>query len=214
LRLIRTVYRAHNPRWAFAPESGDGAALTGGRFNSRGTRALYASFRFETAWLEAQQAFPFKAQPLTLCAYEVECDDVLDLTDQGILTGHGIAQSDLSCAWKDLETRGIRPPSWILAERLMRDGIAGVVVPTYESGATAADNNVISWDWDSGPPYNFGLSTKSIGFRRMPVLGDIRSPLSCCDAASDDRSPGRPSGAEACLSSPLTKSPRVDSLLL
>ena len=147
------MYRAHNPRWAFAPESGDGAALTGGRFNSRGTRALYASFRFETAWLEAQQAFPFKAQPLTLCAYDVECDDVLDLTDQEILTAHGIAPSDLACAWKDLETRGIRPPSWILAERLMRDGIAAVVVPSYAIGATVADINVVFWNWDSGPPH-------------------------------------------------------------
>ena len=101
----------------------------------------------------AAGAFPFKAQPLTLCAYEVECDDVLDLTDQEILTAHGIAPSDLGCAWKDLETRGIRPPSWILAERLMRDGIAGVVVPSYASGATAADINVVFWNRDSGPPH-------------------------------------------------------------
>ena len=37
--------------------------------------------RFETAWLEAQQGFPFKAQPMTLCGYSVDCEDLADLTD-------------------------------------------------------------------------------------------------------------------------------------
>lgn len=81
MRLTGLVYRAHHPRWAFAPDSGVGAAIDGGRFNSIGMPVLYTSRRFETAWLEAQQAFPFKAQPMTLCAYEVDCADILDLTD-------------------------------------------------------------------------------------------------------------------------------------
>ncbi|HJS86433.1 MAG TPA: RES domain-containing protein [Acetobacteraceae bacterium] len=153
MRLVRTVYRAHNPKWAFAPESGEGAALTGGRFNSRGMKALYTSLRFETAWLEAQQAFPFKAQPLTLCSYDVDCNDVLDLTDPAVLTARSIAPSDLACAWKDLETRGIRPPSWLVAERLSRDGVAGIVVPSYAHGATAADVNVVFWNWGTTLPH-------------------------------------------------------------
>ena len=57
MRLTGFIYRAHNPRWAFAPDSGQGAAFAGGRFNSVGMPALYTSLRFETAWLEAQQAF-------------------------------------------------------------------------------------------------------------------------------------------------------------
>jgi RES domain-containing protein len=32
----------------------------------------------ETAWLEAQQGFAFKAQPLTICAYDVDCADIAD----------------------------------------------------------------------------------------------------------------------------------------
>ena len=116
-------------------------------------KALYTSFRFETAWLEAQQAFAFKAQPLTLCAYDVDCDDVLDLRDSGTLTAHGIAPSDLACAWKDLETSGIRPPSWILADRLIRDAIAGVVVPSFASGATPADINAVFWRWSDARPH-------------------------------------------------------------
>ena len=74
------VYRAHHPRWAYAPESGEGASRHGGRFNRPGTPALYTALRPETAWLEAQQGFAFKAQPMTMCAYDVDCADILDLT--------------------------------------------------------------------------------------------------------------------------------------
>ena len=89
MRLTGTVYRAHNPRWSFAPDLGEGAAVTGGRFNRIGLAALYTARRFETAWLEAQRAFPFKAQPMTLCAYGVDCDDVLDLADPAIRSANG-----------------------------------------------------------------------------------------------------------------------------
>jgi RES domain-containing protein len=68
MRLRTTVYRAHNPRWSFAPLSAAGAARYGGRFNPTGMEVLYTFRRFETAWLEAQQGFAFKAQPLERAA--------------------------------------------------------------------------------------------------------------------------------------------------
>ncbi len=153
MRLTGVVYRAHNPQWAFAPASGEGAALTGGRFNPPGLPALYTSPRFETAWLEAQQAFPFKAQPMTLCAYDVDCEDVLDLTDAGTLAAHGTTAADLACAWKDLSTRGSKPPSWEIVERLVAAGTAGAIVPSFAKGAVAADINVVFWDWAAAPPH-------------------------------------------------------------
>lgn len=145
MRLTGFVYRAHNPRWAFAPDSGLGAASTGGRFNPIGMPALYTSRRFETAWLEAQQGFPFKAQPMTLCAYEVDCEDILDLTDPGTLAAHAITPGDLACPWKDLATRGTKPPTWLLAERLITTGTAGVIVPSFAARAGATDINVVFW---------------------------------------------------------------------
>lgn len=153
MRLTGFVYRAHNPRWAFAPDSGEGAASAGGRFNPLGMQALYTSRRFETAWLEAQQAFPFKAQPMTLCGYEVDCGDVLDLTDAVTLTEHGITPADLACPWKDLSTRGIKPSSWAITERLVAAGTAGVIVPSFAKGAGAADINVVFWQWAPDPPH-------------------------------------------------------------
>ncbi|MGH7104521.1 MAG: RES family NAD+ phosphorylase [Acetobacteraceae bacterium] len=164
------MHRAHNPGWAFAPDSGAGAALTGGRFNPRGMAALYTSFRFETAWLEAQQATPFKAQPLTLCAYEVDCHDVLDLTDPATLAAHEITPQDLACPWKDLETRGLKPPTWLIADRLTKAGIAAVIVASYASRATVADINVIFWIWGPLPPHQVRVIDDE---RRLPK--DARS---------------------------------------
>ncbi len=153
MRWRGLVYRAHNPKWHFAPESGEGAALTGGRFNPRGQKTLYTSLRFETAWLEAQQGFPFKAQPLTLCAYDVDCDEMRDLTDPATLTAHGINPDDLACAWKDHDSRGLTPPSWIIARDLSQTGVAGILAPSYARGATGADRNAVFWHWGPQPPH-------------------------------------------------------------
>ena len=170
MRLTGFVYRAHNPRWAFAPDSGAGAALVGGRFNPVGMPALYTSQRFETAWLEAQQAFPFKAQPMTLCAYEVDCEDVLDLTDPATSAAHGIEPADLACPWKDLSTRGIKPPSWSVTERLVAAGAAGIIVPSLAKGAVSADINVVFWAWATDLPHQVRVIDDD---RRLPT--DARS---------------------------------------
>lgn len=128
-------------------------ARTGGRFNPVAMPALYMSLRCETAWPEAQQAFPLKAQPMTLCAYEVDCQDVLDLTDAAVLAERGISPADLGCAWKDLSTHGIAPPGWTLAQRLAGAGTAGIIVPSFASGAGAGDINVVFWHWAADPPH-------------------------------------------------------------
>ncbi|MEJ0016938.1 MAG: RES domain-containing protein [Acetobacteraceae bacterium] len=46
---MRPVYRAHHPRWSFEPQSGAGAARSGGRFNPVGTPALYTALRDRVA---------------------------------------------------------------------------------------------------------------------------------------------------------------------
>lgn len=147
------VYRGHHPRWSFAPESGEGARLHGGRFNPPGVAALYTSSRPETAWLEAQQGFPFKAQPLTLCEYVVECKDVLDLTNTRVLAEVGVRTRDLACAWEDLANRSLEPPTWALARRLIAAGCAAIIVPSFAAGATVRDVNVVFWDWSSTAPH-------------------------------------------------------------
>lgn len=153
MKLVTMVYRAHHPRWSFAPLSGEGAERHGGRFNPPGVPALYTARRMETAWLEAQQGFPFKAQPMTLVAYDVACDDVLYLTDAATRAAVGVDLADLMCPWEDLARRGVEPPSWRLARRLLGDGVAAVVVPSFAPGADADHVNVVFWRWGPVPPH-------------------------------------------------------------
>jgi RES domain-containing protein len=153
VRLRGLVYRAHNPRWAVAPISGDGAARHGGRFNPVGMSALYTSQRMETAWLEAQQAFPFKTQPLTICAYDVDCADVVDLTDHAIRDELAIDRADMACPWEDLASRGQVPPSWELTRRLTGRGVAAILAPSFAPGAAAIDRNVVFWRWSDALPH-------------------------------------------------------------
>ncbi|MCB8877067.1 RES family NAD+ phosphorylase [Acidisoma silvae] len=153
MRFHGFVYRAHHPRWAFSPLSGEGAARYGGRFNPPGMPALYTARRMQTAWLEAQQAFPFKAQPMTLCAYEVDCVDVADLTNPITLGELGIAQAALACPWEDLASRRQPVASWDLARRLQAEGFAAILVPSFAAGATSEDANLVFWQWAADLPH-------------------------------------------------------------
>jgi RES domain-containing protein len=159
--LARTLddlaYRAHNPRWAYAPTSGAGAKRHGGRFNRKGLSTLYLSLDINTAWLEAQQGLPFKAQPMTLVAYRVNCRCVANLTDPGKLVAVGIEPSDLACAWEDLACRGEEPPSWRLADAMIAAGFQGAMVPSFAPAPNPAPDapqrrNLVLWRWSTEAP--------------------------------------------------------------
>jgi RES domain-containing protein len=100
-----------------------------------------------------------------LCAYEVDCEDILDLTDTASLSAHGITSADLACPWKDLSTRGIKPPTWEITERLFEVGTSGVIVPRFAKGAVAADVNAVFWDWAPDPPHQVRVIDDD---RRLP----------------------------------------------
>ena len=147
------VFRGHNPRWSFAPESGAGAARRGGRWNPVAVPALYTSERFETAWLECQQGFPFKTQPLTLCTYDVDCGPLLDLRDPSVRQLLEYPEQ----AWLDEDWLGNSRAkrlvvSWSIATRLMEQGLAGIRVPSRAFGATPRDVNVVFWRWGRDRP--------------------------------------------------------------
>lgn len=153
MKLKARVFRAHHPGWAFEAASGQGAAIHGGRFNRKGRSALYTSLSMQTAWTEAQQAFPFKAQPVTLCTYDVDCDGIEDLTDVDTLARLGIDAPELACPWENISTLGQTPPTWTLAERLIADGVAGIIAPSFASAAGTDAKNVIFWNWSGQLPH-------------------------------------------------------------
>jgi RES domain-containing protein len=44
-------------------------------------------------------------------------------------------------------------PSWIVARRLMSEGFAGILVPSFAPGATEADVNLVLWIWGDALPH-------------------------------------------------------------
>ncbi|MCY1669569.1 RES domain-containing protein [Novosphingobium sp. SL115] len=147
------VYRAHHPAWAYDPESGEGARIHGGRFNRIGMPCFYAALSPETAWLEAQQGFAFKAQPLTICSYRAELSNILDLTDPAVRDAVQISMAQLGCAWERLAGDRKPVPTWELADRLIAASCAGVIVPSFASRATSNDRNLVLWSWSREAPY-------------------------------------------------------------
>ena len=151
-RFVGLVYRAHNPRWAYSPTSGEGAARHAGRFNPRGVPSLYVALDPKIAWMEAQQGMPFKAQPLTLVSYRVDCERVVDLTEPAVLAAMGILDETLACPWEDLAAQGLMPPTWELAEVLIAEGNDGILVPSFAPGTLLADHNLVLWRWSDTAP--------------------------------------------------------------
>lgn len=88
--------RAHDPKWAHTPLSGEGAAIHGGRFNPVGVPALYLATSLEGAVLEASHGFAYRFEPLTICTYRITGLDLADLTDAATLAAAGITLDDLT----------------------------------------------------------------------------------------------------------------------
>ena len=156
-----TCYRAHHPSWAFRPISGDGAALHGGRFNPKGVKALYLALDFSTAVLEANQGLAHKIDPCTLCAYEVDCEDIVDLRSSAGQKRHAASLADMKCAWLALAKAGKSPPSWQIAERLIKKSCAGILVPSFATHAPADAYNLVLWDWGPNRPHRVFVSDPS-----------------------------------------------------
>jgi RES domain-containing protein len=151
LRFVGVCYRAHDPRWSFLPLSGDGAAVHGGRFNPKGVPALYLALTLIGAITEANQGFPFKIRPYTVCSYQVDCEGIADLRDAAGCQAEGVPMEDLGCAWFADIAAGREPGSWAVARRLMAAGRAGTLVASFAPGATSADHNLVLWRWGDDP---------------------------------------------------------------
>lgn len=137
------VWRVLAPRWAQAPLSGNGAAVNGGRFNRPGVAAFYTSFDLMTAIVEYQQEFG--ARPGTFCPYDASIRPIVDLTDGKLLSTLKITTADLNCPWKEIAwVKNQDPPTWLLADRLIGDGVAGIKVPSSQH---PIGFNLVLWKW-------------------------------------------------------------------
>ncbi|PIB92823.1 RES family NAD+ phosphorylase [Caulobacter sp. FWC2] len=153
MRFKGEAFRAHDPNWSWTPLSGAGAALKGRRFNWPGLETLYLSLSFKTAFREVSAGFAHRLTPYVLCSYDVDCENICDLRTETLRTDNAVAQSDLACAWGDALIAGREPASWGVVRRLMANGSAGMLVPSFANGATDDDQNLILWRWGSVLPH-------------------------------------------------------------
>ena len=137
--------------------SGEGAAVHGGRFNPKGTPALYVALDPMTAIKEAAQGFARKFDPCVLCTYEVDCEDVVDLRTETQRRSENAPEEDMACAWFAEAVAGREPASWRLARRLIANGAAGLLAPSFASGASAADVNLVLWRWSDRLPHKVSV---------------------------------------------------------
>lgn len=156
MRFVGTAYRGHDPKWAFAPLSGEGAAIYGARFNPKGVPALYLATTPEGAFLEATQGLAFRFKPLTLVSYEVDCTDIVDLSHEDARREAGVDLATLDCAWAEEVFGGRRPTSWNVYD-LLRGSAAGILVPSFAYGATPEMTNLVLWDWGESGPHRISV---------------------------------------------------------
>ena len=165
MRYQGLAFRAHNPFWSFSPLTGDGAKLHGGRFNPVGTAALYLSLTTTTALAEYNQGFPHRPQPSTLCAYDIDCEDIIDLRFPASRNNTGISLDSLNCPWELLVKQGKTPPSWEIVNQLMSNNVAGIIVPSYARNAPKDGANIVLWKWNNTTPHQVMLIDD---FDRLP----------------------------------------------
>jgi RES domain-containing protein len=153
VRFTARCYRAHDPHWSFTPLSGEGAAQTGGRFNPKGRPALYLALDPVTALLEVTQGFTNRLHPLILCEYEVDCADIADLREDAGRAAEGVSHDDLAAPWLMYQRAGKLAPSQTVAIRLMKQGCAGSLVPSFAPGSGAHNGNLVLWKWGPDLPH-------------------------------------------------------------
>jgi RES domain-containing protein len=153
LRWQGTCFRAHDPRWAFAPLSGDGAAAKGGRFNPAGTPALYLALTLGGMLLEMGHGFGHRFDPLTLCSYSVDVDDLVDLRTDAARAEAAVDLAAMACPWAYDLASGRVPASQALARRLIGQGAAGILTPSFATGARPDMANLVLWRWGGALPH-------------------------------------------------------------
>jgi RES domain-containing protein len=153
VRFRGTCYRAHDPKWAFSPLSGDGARTHGGRFNPKGVPALYLALTLDGMFLEMAHGFAHRFDPLTVCSYDVDVEDVVDLRGDAGRRANGVPVDQLRCPWFDDLANRRTPASWNVAERLVGRGAAGILVPSFARGASPAMSNLVLWKWGPTLPH-------------------------------------------------------------
>jgi RES domain-containing protein len=103
--------------------------------------------------LEMGSGFGHRFEPLTICSYAVDVDDLVDLRTEIDRAAAGIALTDMACAWAYERAYGRKPASWNVAEKLIGAGAAGILTPSFATGARPDMTNLVLWRWGPELPH-------------------------------------------------------------
>ncbi len=145
-RYAGPLYRALNPVYAREPLSGRGAALHGGRFNTKGTPALYTALDPATALREANQVGSL--QPTVLVSYGAGIGPIFDARDTEALDPYDLSPQRLADpGWRARMLDGRPVPTQDFVHRLITDGFTGLLTRSFAQGATESSLNIVLWRW-------------------------------------------------------------------
>lgn len=150
------LFRALNPVFARDPMSGRGAQLYRGRFNPKGTPALYTSTSVLTALREANQVG--NLQPTMLVSYEADIERIFDTRDAAALSATGMDSTALADpTWRDQMKASGESRSQAFARELIADGHNGLLVRSFAAGTSEDDINIVLWRWSAAVPHRLVL---------------------------------------------------------
>ena len=146
-------YRAQEPYGTPAPIDGDIELPTTGELQVATVRPLYLALNLEGLLLETGQGFGNRFDPLTIRAYEVDVEDIVDLRTEADRAAAGVELASMACSWQfDSLTRRFIP-SWVLADDLIAQGAAGMLAPSLATNARPSMANLVLWRWGPKLPY-------------------------------------------------------------
>jgi RES domain-containing protein len=103
--------------------------------------------------VEIGHGFAHRFDPLTICSYNVDVDDIVDLRTDSGRAAEAIEVTSMSSPWAYDLANGNIPASWEIAKSLLARGAAGILSPSFATGARPDMANLVLWRWGPDLPH-------------------------------------------------------------
>lgn len=87
------------------------------------------------------------------CSYDIDCEDVADLTTEEGRSAFSVPMEEMACSWATALAEGRPPASWAIYDRLSSRGTVGILVPSFAPAAEEDDRNLVLWKWGPDLPH-------------------------------------------------------------
>jgi RES domain-containing protein len=114
--------------------------------------SVYLARTIEGCFLEQAHGFPLRFDLLTVCTYDLDIEEIVDLTTDLGRAAARVQASELQCSWAEDMAAGKEPASWKVSKRLIAEGASGILVPSFARGAPPDMHNVVLWKWGPDLP--------------------------------------------------------------